>query len=254
MAVQIGQVLEIETPRGLAYVQYVSRHTKYGDTIRVLPGLFKARPLEFSELARERGYFTFYPVKLAAARGLISVVAKELIPSGLEAPRRMRRPVGIARNGRVLTWFIMGDDANFGRHELTPEERRLPIAEIWNHEFLVDRLARGWSPETDGLEQIDTDPVSSGSAHSEAQQNSRGNRAAHYLYFEDERSARAAAADLDMEGFETTVRPSAGTPKWLVLAKHNLPDNEAMERFRVVAERVADAHLGEYDGSEVEVG
>src|ERR1700753_568821 len=60
MAVQVGQILEIETSRGLAYVQYVSRHTKYGDTIRVLPGLFKARPPEFSELAREQGYFTFY--------------------------------------------------------------------------------------------------------------------------------------------------------------------------------------------------
>src|SRR5688500_16504040 len=35
-----GDVLEVRTSRGLAYVHYTSRHPEYGDAIRVLPSLF----------------------------------------------------------------------------------------------------------------------------------------------------------------------------------------------------------------------
>lgn len=150
MKARTGQVLEVKTPRGLAYIQYVSRHPEYGDTIRVLPGLFTARPDDLSGLARGHSCFAFYPLSAAVARNLVTPVAVEPIPVGLEQPIRLRRRGAISNDGRVLTWLVMDGDRELLRSELSAEEKRLPIAAIWNHEFLVHRLADEWLPEKVG--------------------------------------------------------------------------------------------------------
>ena len=51
---KIGDVIEIPTSKGLAYVQYTHYHQAppvYGSLIRVLKGFYKARPSE-QELAQ----------------------------------------------------------------------------------------------------------------------------------------------------------------------------------------------------------
>ncbi|MCS7123146.1 MAG: hypothetical protein RMJ17_01025, partial [Candidatus Aenigmarchaeota archaeon] len=40
---KIGDVFEIKTPKGFAYVQYSIRHPDFGEIIRVLPGLYPDR-------------------------------------------------------------------------------------------------------------------------------------------------------------------------------------------------------------------
>jgi hypothetical protein len=47
----------------------------------------------------------------------------------------------------VVTWIVIDGNAELLRDKLNAEERRLPIAVIWNHELLVQRLAEGWRPE-----------------------------------------------------------------------------------------------------------
>ena len=45
---RIGDVFEIETPKGLAYAQFTYNYKEppvYGVLIRVLPGLYESRPL-----------------------------------------------------------------------------------------------------------------------------------------------------------------------------------------------------------------
>lgn len=150
MRARIGQVLEIATERGLAYVQYVSRHGKYGDTIRILPGLFTTRPRDFSRLVHGHAYFAFYPLRMAVAQNLITPVAIEPIPVGLERPQRLRRRGAIANDGRVETWLVIDGDREELRSELSLDEKRLPIASIWNHALLVQRIAEEWAPEKVG--------------------------------------------------------------------------------------------------------
>lgn len=78
---KIGDVLEIATPKGLAYFQYTDKDETYGALIRVLPGLYRHRPPEFSILVKEpERFFIFFPVGAAANRGIVKIVANEAIP------------------------------------------------------------------------------------------------------------------------------------------------------------------------------
>jgi hypothetical protein len=146
---RFGDVIEVPTPRGLAYLQYGSRHLKYGDVIRILPGLFATRPTNLEELVKEAGFFAFYPLALAVTRGLVDVVGNMPIPAGYDRPKNLRYAGVRSNDGRVLTWLITNDDGNYLREKLSPEEKHLPIVRIWNHAMLIHKLVTEWCPEKD---------------------------------------------------------------------------------------------------------
>ena len=104
---------------------------------------YALRPALTPALFRD-AYVTFYPVATAVARGFVEVIGT-LVSGGM--PHRFRRPEAISRDGKVMTWIIEDDSSEVLRLELTPEERRLPIAEIWNHEMLIDRILHQWRPD-----------------------------------------------------------------------------------------------------------
>jgi len=138
-----GDVLELVGPKNTAYVQYLGRHSDYGDVILVCPRLQQRRPMLTAHLFRD-GYVAFYPVSAALAQGLAQVIGSMPSP-GL--PRRYRRAGAIDQDGRVLTWMIEDGDSEELKEQLTDEERELPIARVWNHEMLFHRISEGWRPE-----------------------------------------------------------------------------------------------------------
>ena len=140
----------MKTERGFVYLQYVGRHETYGDTVRVLPGFFEGRPANPCRLAETHAYFAFYPVALAARRGLVTQVASCGVPAGLQRPARLRRAGMREPGGRVRTWVIETAGQGIVRTSLTDEEKRLPIAAVWNHEFLIQRLTESWLPQSEG--------------------------------------------------------------------------------------------------------
>jgi hypothetical protein len=142
-----GDVAEVSTPRGVGYLQYVGKHPSYGDVIRIVPGLYAVRPADLEKVVQNVGFVTFYPFSAAVRRGFLEIVANYPIPAGGEAPARVRRAGAMAPNGRVLTWIINGEQGDYVREKLTPEETHFPIAEIWNHEMLIHQLASEWRPE-----------------------------------------------------------------------------------------------------------
>jgi hypothetical protein len=142
-----GDILEVNTPRGLAYLQYTAKHPDFGDTVRVLPGLHATRPQEWTGLHEQAEYFAFYPVGAALRQGLVEVVGSRPIPHGLELPAALRRPGARSQDGRVLAWMVWNGEEEVLKAELSPAERQLPIGAIWNHEMLVLRLKTQWHPE-----------------------------------------------------------------------------------------------------------
>lgn len=75
-------------------------------------------------------------------------------------------------------------------------------------------------------------------------------RAWHYLYFPKESTASTVANRLKDAGYAVEVRESP--PQWLVLARHELPDQAALEASGTDLERLAASEGGEYDGWERE--
>lgn len=139
-----GDVLEVKTGAGFSYLHYVGKHSDYGDIVVVSPQNHECRPAEFSDTF-DPGYVAFYPVRAAVSRGLVEIVGRTPIPSDLP-PKRLRR-AGARSDQGVETWIIETESGEVVKKTLSPEEQRLPIGAIWNHAFLLHRLAERWSPE-----------------------------------------------------------------------------------------------------------
>ena len=140
-----GDILEVVAPNGLIYAHYLGKHPEYGDAIVVCPAIQSTAATIGPELF-EGGYVTFYPVTASASRGFSSVVGHLPAPG---IPKRFRRPGAIY--GRIVTtWIIEESSKETVKETLSEEELALPIAAIWNHELLVQRVSEGWRPETEG--------------------------------------------------------------------------------------------------------
>src|SRR5579862_8267381 len=103
---KIGDICEIKTPEGLAYVQYTHDHPSMGQLVRVLPGLFSDRP-ELKKLALKKElYFTFYPLNYVLRDGQTEVVGNEPVPESARPYPPMRVERGSDRSGKILNWLI----------------------------------------------------------------------------------------------------------------------------------------------------
>ena len=145
-----GDILEVQTSRGLSYLQYVGKHTEYGDVIRVLPGWHEYRVTDFTALIAKAGYLAFYSARAAVTRGFVETIDSCPLPTGVEVPRNLRRAGARGPSGAILTWIVENAGQETLRRELTEAEKKLPIAAIWDHELLVLRISQGWSPEQEG--------------------------------------------------------------------------------------------------------
>lgn len=251
-----GDVIEVRTPRGLAYVHYTARHPEYGDAIRVLPGFFQTRPESWSTLVAQEGYFTFYAVSAAVSQGLVEVAAHQPIPPGRELPSRSRRYGWVTPAGEVKTWLINDGTRDVVRTELSAEERRLFIAAMWNHAFLVDRLVKEWHPEQvpPMAPRVDEAPSHAEPVRPEPPappDPDASGRLSHYLYFPTREAGEEVASTLRKRGFDVESRLGADDTHWLVLASHVLEAPEALPALRDELEQLAARHSGEYDGWEL---
>jgi hypothetical protein len=141
---QIGDVIEIETPRGLAYAQYTHEHRdppRYGSLLRVLPGLYEMRPAEFATLvAEDERFWVFFPLRAATRRQIARIVANESVP---EAKRPF--PVFRARNGVGASWW-MWDGKREWRARRGDTWTPRALSSVWNDTLLIERIADGWTP------------------------------------------------------------------------------------------------------------
>lgn len=250
---RLGDILEVSTPRGLAYVQYVGKHPEYGAAIRVLPGFFQSRPTDWNALLAQEGYFTFYPVGAAVAQQVVEVAANQPIPPGRELPTRFRREGWTTPEGRVTTWFICDGEQETRKESLSAEDLKLFIASGWNHAYLVDRIVEEWRPEQDdGSPRPKAAPAQFEPPAKVQDEGPR--RVQHYLYFKKKDAAQAVEAELKQRGFETEFRLSADGKNWLVLATHTLASDDALPEAREALEQLAEQHSGEYDGWEMAIG
>jgi hypothetical protein len=248
--VKIGDVLEVRTSRGLAYVQYTHYQKPLGALIRVLPGFHQSRPTDWAQLAKTKElYFVFCPIETLVDRGLLLVASNEPVPDSAAHFPAMRhrgfvRPV--AKGGGVSHWTIVEDQKEYRVEKLTPAQARLSIASSWNLGMLVERLKEGWLPEMDlGLPLADRrlarpkDDV--GIQH-----------VRHFLYFPTEAKARQIQQRLSARGFTLEVKPAAIGSDWLLLVSDRWTTEESFAQTRTELEELGVQFNGEYDGWELD--
>lgn len=256
---RVGDLIEVQTPAGLGYLQYTHEESGMGSLVRVLPGLYVRRPIDIAKIANERElYFTFYTLRLALRKRDAKVVANQPVPSWAQPWPLMRSSNGEDRCGKTVSWKILPANTPFTLEELkkapncnqlAPDEERLSMRELWSHQLLVERMAAGWTPERAEEFRLRSVREESKTRTSEAP---ASEELSHYIYFPSKTKAQEAAKKLRDSGFVVEVRPSADGKNWLTLAKHTAPsDEEAIEQLRGRLEDLATSLDGDYDGWEM---
>ncbi|MFO0828716.1 MAG: hypothetical protein U0572_11295 [Phycisphaerales bacterium] len=151
---RIGDVVEIATSRGLAYAHYTHEHDvppRYGALLRVLPGLFEQRPLDFSGLVLLAPRFiTFFPLGAACNRGSVRIVANEPVPQRSQAFPTFRNSHRDRAEKRVPPWFLWDGAREWRVDKLSEQQLRdYPPLGVWNDTLLTERIAAGWAHEID---------------------------------------------------------------------------------------------------------
>lgn len=253
-SIRIGDIFELSTPKGFAYVQYVYEDVTCGSLIRVLPGLFEARPSSFERLVQMREPFVVYfPLKAAVNRRIVHVVGTSPLPFDRVYPPPLISGGEVLPNGHRVKWRIYkGDGTMTLLDELDAEQRTYSPYEVWNDTLLIERICSGWKPEDD-VEALLRQPE--GLMPQEVVASEVIDRPVsviqHYLYFNAEGDAQQASERLQAEGFDVEVRRSAFGDDWLVLARQSTGvSDENIENVRNGMENIAAELHGEYDGWE----
>lgn len=262
---KIGDIFEIKTPAGLAYIQYTHPSPDMGALVRVLPGLFSARPTYFADLAKQRElYFVFYTLRYALRDHQTEAVSHQPIPEWAQPCPLLRWPGGRDQSGKVLGWKIIkaSDHLTLEFHQrtpilrtLTPEQEKLSIDQLWPHPTLVKEIARGWTPErAEELRLRDVAQAAERKKNEAAEGESTEKAMRHFLYFPGKRDAERAGEIVRDRGFKVEVRKGADGENWLALAAKDPPGSEEeMEQLRAEMEALAREFGGKYDGWEMAV-
>ena len=145
--IKIGDIFEIETPKGKAYLHYIYKDKEAGDLIRVLSGLYSERPANLEELAGSKERFmVFFPLSVAKRQNIVKQVGH--YPVKFEKPRYMRSEYIV--RGEFLGWHIIETETWHRQlvKTLTPEQKELSPWGIWNDTLLIENLVDDWSLET----------------------------------------------------------------------------------------------------------
>lgn len=148
--VKIGDVIEIPTKKGLFYAQYTHLHKTHGGLIRVFDSHFKDRVNDFSKLVKDPVRFsTFFPVAAAIKKGIFNVVAHEEISAQNQPFPVFRNGVADPQTKKVSVWWFWDGEREWKVGTITPEQRKMPIAAVWNDTLLIERIESGWTPGND---------------------------------------------------------------------------------------------------------
>jgi hypothetical protein len=111
--------------------------------------MFTAQPVNVCEAFMGEGYHAFYPAHAAIRQGLVQLIGY-CVEALRQPPAKVRQAINVDRDGTVRSWLITDGISETPRRDLAPEEEALPIASIWNHGLLIERIVQGWRPR-DGL-------------------------------------------------------------------------------------------------------
>jgi len=148
--IKIGDIIEVPTPRGVAYAQYINKHKTYGALLRVFSQLHDDRPSDVSQpLDGDVQFICFFPLQAAINQEIVSVVGHDVVPPEASDFPTFRSGVLDPATGKVAVWWFWDGEKEWRVGTLTNNQRSMPIRGVWNDTLLVDRIVSGWRPEND---------------------------------------------------------------------------------------------------------
>ena len=146
---KIGDVVEFDTGKGLAYAHYTHRDQMWGYLLRVYNRLYSERPADLAAaLKDEPTFYTFFPLGSFVQRGAVTIVGNVAL-SERSKIRPLFRSGNRDRRGKIHEWWISDGGPSRRVGPLTDEIRKLSPLGLCDDAFLIDQIVSGWTPETD---------------------------------------------------------------------------------------------------------
>jgi hypothetical protein len=143
--IKLGDIFEIDTPKGKVYLHYIYKDKVIGDLIRVLPNFYPERPSDIEELNTSiEKFMVFFPLSFAYKKNIVSLVGY-FSANNFGKPKYMKSQHFI--KGEFIGWHIV-DTETWQRTlvgNLTLEQRQLSPWGIWNDTLLINNLVNDWS-------------------------------------------------------------------------------------------------------------
>lgn len=143
--IKVGDIFELNTPKGKAYLHYIHNDKVTGELIRVLKGLYNKIPDDFEKLVNtEERYMISFPVSAATKKNILRHVGF-CSAQNFNKPKYMRTQHNI--RGEFLGWHIV-DTGTWQRQlvkTLSDEEKKLSPWGAWNDTLLIEKLVQDWS-------------------------------------------------------------------------------------------------------------
>lgn len=145
--IEIGDVFEISTKKGKAYIQYVKapKDNNEVEKIKVCYSLYDLRPDDINKILNEDFFYLSFILKAAYKKGLVEKIGNYNLPENFEYPRYFRTEHMFKED----SWQII-DSHTYKRESvdtLTEEHRKLSPWGTWNDTLLIERLEEGWRLE-----------------------------------------------------------------------------------------------------------
>lgn len=152
---KIGDIIEIQTTKGLAYAQVTHIHKeppRYGHLLRVLEGFYQSRPVDLHWLASQPVQFQiFFPASSAVNQKIVAIAGTVTVPAPWnDFP--VFRVMGLIDpvTKKAKRWGLWTGETKVRlERALTEEEKKLPILEVVNDTMLIELITDGWRPEYD---------------------------------------------------------------------------------------------------------
>lgn len=143
--IKIGDLFEIITPRGKAYLHYVHQSEDMGELIRVLPNLYEERPNNLQKIVDgDELFYVFFPLKFAFKNKIVDKVGN-FDSSKYDKPQFMKTEHVVQDD--FLGWYIVNTDT-WQREfveSLNENQKELSPWGIWNDTLLIEKLSSGWN-------------------------------------------------------------------------------------------------------------
>ncbi|MBN9888279.1 hypothetical protein [Salipiger abyssi] len=139
-----GDIVEIATDKGLAYVQVTHVHPSYPPVVKFLKGPSATRPDNVTSLAEIReGKMAMVPLGGVLKKlGLSHSKAGEIeIPRAQRHFPTFRMPIRGKQGEIIYWWFWDGQGLTYSpESELTDEQQKMPTREVMSSERFLEQL------------------------------------------------------------------------------------------------------------------
>jgi hypothetical protein len=246
---KIGDILEIPTRKGLAYVQFSHYHEPaphMGAIIRVLPGFSRERPKDLQSLADQKElYYTFFPVQAAVNRKIFQIAGHADVPKHAKNFPLFRSGNINPQTGTVDQWWLWDGTKSWKIGKLTDEQLDLSIESGWNDVLLVSRIEQGWTPRK--AEAF----IQAARLRKKVQKAPTVKGVRHFLLFKSKNAAEHAQRLANDAGFKSEIVDSGPEVKAILTVQQDAPlTEEYIEHVAVQLAEIAGKTSGTYDAWE----